>query len=76
MVSLSKINVNNTIEKGRQLCSSMDKYIVDAVEALDIIVDSLIDQSISLCFIGLYFLPTTASSHRQLYVATVSVYHQ
>jgi hypothetical protein len=41
MVSLSKINANNTIEKGRQLCSSMDKYIVDAVEALDIIVDFL-----------------------------------
>jgi hypothetical protein len=56
MVSLSKINVNNTIEKWQQLCSSMDKYIVDTVEALNIIVDSLIDQSTSLCFVGLYLL--------------------
>jgi hypothetical protein len=47
----------------------MDKYIVDEVEALDIIVDSLIDQSTSLCFVGLYFLPTAAFVHRQLYVA-------
>jgi hypothetical protein len=54
MVSLSKVNANNTIEKGRQLCSSMDKYIVDTVEALDIIVDSLIDQSILLINRSLY----------------------
>jgi hypothetical protein len=73
MVSLSKINANNTIEKGRQLCSSMDKCIVDTVEALDIIVDSLIDQSTSLCFVGLYFLPTAAFVHRQLYVASSSL---
>jgi hypothetical protein len=66
MVSLSKINANNTIEKGRQLCSSMDKYIVDTVQALDILVEFLIDQSTSLYFVGLYLLPTAAFLHRQL----------
>jgi hypothetical protein len=44
----------------------MDKYIVDTVEALDIIVDSLIDQSTSLCLVGLYLLPTTSSTSSSL----------
>jgi hypothetical protein len=51
----------------------MDKYIVDTVEALDVIVDSLIDQSTSLCFAGLYLLPTAAFLHRQLCMTSSSL---
>jgi hypothetical protein len=57
-ISLNKMNVNNTIEKGQQLWSSINKCVVDTVEASNIIVDSFIDQSTSLCFTGLYLLPT------------------
>jgi hypothetical protein len=43
----------------------INKYIrVDTVEALKIIVDYFIDHSTSLCFSGLYLLPTTFF-HRQ-----------
>jgi hypothetical protein len=66
------MNVNNTIEKGQQLWSSINKYVVDTVEALNIIVVYFIDQSISLCFIGLYLLPT-AFSHGQLYMTSSSL---
>jgi hypothetical protein len=45
--------------------------MVDTVEALDIRVDSLIDQSASLCSVGLYLLPT-AFLHRQLYMTSSS----
>jgi hypothetical protein len=73
VVSLSKRNSNNTIEKGQLLWSSIDKHIVDTIEALDMIVDSLIDQSTSLCFVGLYLLFTAAFFHRQLYMASSSL---
>jgi hypothetical protein len=46
--------------------------MVDTVEALDIIVDSLIDQSTSLCFVGLYLLPTTFL-HKSLYTTSSSL---
>jgi hypothetical protein len=52
--------------------SSIDTYIVHTVEALDI-VDSLIDQSISLCFVGLYLLPIAAFLHRQLFMTGSSL---
>jgi hypothetical protein len=47
--------------------------VVDTVEALDMIVDSIIDQSASLCFVGLYLLPATAFLHRRLYVTSPSL---
>jgi hypothetical protein len=45
--------------------------MVDTVEALDIVVDSLIDQSASLCPVGLHSLPI-AFLHRQLYMTSSS----
>jgi hypothetical protein len=51
----------------------INKYIrVDTVEALKIIVDYFIDHSTSLCFSGLYLLPT-AFFHRQLYNTSSSL---
>jgi hypothetical protein len=51
--SLSKMNANNTIEKGLQLCS-IDKCMIDTFEALEEdVVESLINQSTSLPFVGL-----------------------
>jgi hypothetical protein len=48
------MNVNNRIEKGQQLGSSIDKYMVDTIEALEEdAVESLIGQSTSLRFVGL-----------------------
>jgi hypothetical protein len=47
----------------------MYKHIVDTVEALD----SLIDQSTFLSFVGLYLLPTAAFLHRQLYAESSSL---
>jgi hypothetical protein len=64
------MNVNNTIEKGQQLWP-INKYMVDTNQALDIIADSLIDQSTSLCFVGLYLLPTTFL-HKPLYTTSSS----
>jgi hypothetical protein len=67
-----RVNVNKTIEKGQQLWSSINKYVADTVQALNIIVDSLIDHSTSLCFAGLYLLPT-AFLHGQLYITSSSL---
>jgi hypothetical protein len=60
------MNVSNTIEKGRQLWSSIDQYIVDTVEVLEEdAVESLIGQSTSLRFVGLdcsLLLPSSINS--------------
>jgi hypothetical protein len=47
--------------------------MVDTIKALDMIVDSLIDQSTSLCSVSLYLLPIAAFFHRQLYMTSSSL---
>jgi hypothetical protein len=65
LVFLKIMNASNTIDKGLQLWS-INKCVIDSFEALeDDVVESLIDQSASLCFVGLYHC---LSSYTELYM--------